>query len=76
MENFLNLCILLLKELSLFVWVWPHQKAFRRKRVTGLINELMTKVFIEQPLALPESALLIADLPDKIPTLGKMNQIF
>ena len=33
-------------------------------------------VFIEQPLALPESAPLIVDLPDKIPTIGKMNQIF
>ena len=42
--------------LSLTVWAWQRHKAVGEKRLTHLLNERITKVFVEQPLALPGSA--------------------
>ena len=49
------------EELSLTVWAWGSRnnvggKGWLIDWLTELINELMTKVFVEQPLALPGSA--------------------
>ena len=43
--------------LTLTVWAWRHRKAVGGKgSLTSSINELITRMFIEQPLASPGSA--------------------
>ena len=50
--------ILQLEVLSLTVWVGGAVKLWEEKAdwLTELINELITRLFVEQPLALPGSA--------------------
>ena len=59
--------------LSLTVWAWRYRKAAGRKRLTESVNELITRLFIEQQLASPGSAKKVRITFNKNNTTEKRN---